>query len=52
MPNLVDEHSTCIARDVAMSRLRAHRCDSEREFARATDARVIRDARNAVVGEY
>jgi hypothetical protein len=52
MPNVVDEHSMYIARGVAMSTLRMRRCESEREIARATDTRVIRVMRDALVGEY
>ncbi|HEV8490344.1 MAG TPA: hypothetical protein VGQ58_11215 [Candidatus Limnocylindrales bacterium] len=52
MSDVVDEHSMCIARNVVMSTLRMRRRESEREFARAPDPRVIPNAHSARVGEY
>jgi len=52
MPNVVDEHATRIARIVVVSTSHIVQCESEREFARAANAHVIRDARDARVCEY
>jgi hypothetical protein len=47
MPDVVDDHATRIARTVVTSTSRMRPCESEREFARAADARVIRDTCDA-----